>query len=162
MPSAACGALWNGKVVSCSALLQCVSYAIQLPAVPLPEFAVSFTIVGCGICPRGAQANALFNGGLPKETTTELGLLDGAYGLGAFAAPLASTYFSSQDHWSYHYIITLGLAAINFVVLMAVFRLEGSGRGTPGSDEERTFSVRDGRSREQVWHLESTSHLPYL
>ncbi|KZV76126.1 MFS general substrate transporter [Peniophora sp. CONT] len=109
-----------GKVC---ALLQLLAYVMQVPAGPFPEFAASFTIAGFGMCLQGSQANA-FLGGLPEDTAAKLGLLHGAYGFGAFAAPLAATYFSTQGHWSYHYIINLGLSVLNFVILTAVFRFK--------------------------------------
>jgi fucose permease len=44
-------------------------------------------------------------------------------GLGAFVAPLLSTHFATQSHWSYHYLVSMGLALINVLVLFGVFRL---------------------------------------
>lgn len=43
-------------------------------------------------------------------------------GLGAFAAPLVSTHFSEVYHWTFHYIISLGIALTNTLVLALVFR----------------------------------------
>lgn len=43
-------------------------------------------------------------------------------GLGAFAAPLASTHFSQVYHWTFHFIISLGIAVTNTVVLALVFK----------------------------------------
>jgi hypothetical protein len=53
-------------------------------------------------------------------------------GLGAFFAPLAATHFAQVPHWSYHYLISLGFAVLNIVVLCAVFRF----RGQDGSSKE--------------------------
>lgn len=96
---------------------------MQIPAGPFPEFAVSFTLAGFGLCMQNALGNA-FVGGQPENIATMLGLLHGSYGLGAFAAPLLATYFSTQAHWSYHYITSLGLAVVNFTLLTAVFRFK--------------------------------------
>ncbi|VDB91298.1 unnamed protein product [Peniophora sp. CBMAI 1063] len=112
-----------GKVASFGAFVQLIAYAMQVPAGPFPEFAVSFTLAGFGLCMQNALGNA-FVGGQAENTATMLGLLHGAYGLGAFAAPLLATHFSTQTHWSYHYITSLVLAAVNFTLLTAVFRFK--------------------------------------
>lgn len=43
-------------------------------------------------------------------------------GVGAFAAPLAATHFSEVYHWTWHFIISLGIALTNTLVLALVFR----------------------------------------
>lgn len=43
-------------------------------------------------------------------------------GIGAFTAPLAATYFSTADHWTYHFLISLCLSVSNILVLALVFR----------------------------------------
>lgn len=43
-------------------------------------------------------------------------------GVGATIAPLIATRFSVEPHWSYHYIISTGIAVSNTVVLALVFR----------------------------------------
>lgn len=45
-------------------------------------------------------------------------------GLGAFSAPLVSTQFSEMRHWSYHYIISAGMAVSNIFLLIATFRFK--------------------------------------
>lgn len=44
-------------------------------------------------------------------------------GAGALCSPLVATQFAQQRHWSFHYLASLGLAVINTVVLVGVFRL---------------------------------------
>ena len=46
----------------------------------------------------------------------------GFAGLGALISPLVSTQFAQQKHWSYHYLISAGLYAINTAIIWAVFR----------------------------------------
>jgi hypothetical protein len=45
-------------------------------------------------------------------------------GLGAFASPLAATYFSNTKHWYFHFITSAGMALCNVVFLGLVFRLK--------------------------------------
>lgn len=42
-------------------------------------------------------------------------------GVGAFAAPLAATQFSRLPRWSFHYLVSLGIAVVNVVLLIVVF-----------------------------------------
>lgn len=43
-------------------------------------------------------------------------------GLGALVSPLIATQFSKQNHWSYHYLISGALYAVNSALLWFVFR----------------------------------------
>jgi MFS family permease len=52
----------------------------------------------------------------------KIGALHASYGLGAFLSPFAATYFSGTRHWNYLYIISIGLALINTLILGLVFR----------------------------------------
>lgn len=45
-------------------------------------------------------------------------------GAGALAAPLVSTQFAQADRWSFHYLCSMGIAVLNTVSLIAVFRLK--------------------------------------
>ena len=49
-------------------------------------------------------------------------------GLGAFSSPLVATQFSTQHHWSFHYLISLGLSISNIILLTATFRLKTQDR----------------------------------
>ena len=42
-------------------------------------------------------------------------------GAGALCAPLVSTQFSHLPHWSYHYLVSVGIAISNMAILAAVF-----------------------------------------
>ncbi|KAG9031576.1 hypothetical protein FS837_002948, partial [Tulasnella sp. UAMH 9824] len=53
-----------------------------------------------------------------------MGVLHAFYGLGAFAAPLVSTQFSQQKRWSFHYLISMGIALTSLVITIGVFRLK--------------------------------------
>ncbi|KAF7360156.1 MFS domain-containing protein [Mycena venus] len=51
-----------------------------------------------------------------------MGYVQAAYGAGIFAAPLVSTQFAQLQHWSFHYLVSLGLAISNILILFLVFR----------------------------------------
>ena len=49
-------------------------------------------------------------------------MLHAFYGLGALASPLVATQFAQMRFWSFHYLVSLGLALVNVVQLTAVFK----------------------------------------
>ena len=49
-------------------------------------------------------------------------LLNICLGLGLLVAPLVATQFARLEHWSYMYLISLGLSVITTATLVAVFR----------------------------------------
>src|SRR6266550_3301361 len=42
-------------------------------------------------------------------------------GAGALCAPLVSTQFSHLRHWSFHYLVSVGIAISNMAILATVF-----------------------------------------
>ena len=44
-------------------------------------------------------------------------------GIGAFAAPLAATQFAQLHGWSFHFLVSLGIAIVNVIFLVLVFKL---------------------------------------
>ncbi|KAA1472100.1 MFS general substrate transporter [Dentipellis sp. KUC8613] len=110
-----------GKVSFTGSVCQLATYAILAPAGPFPLMIIAYGLAGFGMALQNACANG-FVGSLNKGTATKLGFLHGSYGLGAFVAPLAATHFAQMRHWSFHFLISLGLAVSNTVVLSAVFK----------------------------------------
>ncbi|TFK21819.1 MFS general substrate transporter [Coprinopsis marcescibilis] len=115
-----------GKVtrnVLAGAFLQIITYAVQAPAPPFPAFVAVNILNGIGLALQAsdAQANG-FVGALSKNSESKMGVLHAAYGLGAFAAPLVSTQFAQMPRWSFHYLVSLGLAISNTVLVCCVFR----------------------------------------
>jgi hypothetical protein len=45
-------------------------------------------------------------------------------GVGALASPLVATQFAQMHRWSFHYLVSLGIAATNTIALIAVFGLK--------------------------------------
>lgn len=79
---------------------------------------------------------------LPGNPSSSMGLLHGFYGMilakslgvssrlthcagiGAMSAPLMATQFAQLRHWSYFYLISMGLAMCTFTLSLFVFRLK--------------------------------------
>ncbi|KAJ3804736.1 MFS general substrate transporter [Lentinula aff. lateritia] len=112
-----------GKVMILGSLFLLATYVIQSPAPPFPALVVSFLFAGFGMSLQGAQANG-FVGSLKKNKSPKLMMLHASYGMGAFCSPLVATQFSRARHWSFHYIISAGIAVSNTLILCAVFRFK--------------------------------------
>ncbi|KAJ7269868.1 major facilitator superfamily domain-containing protein [Mycena rebaudengoi] len=136
-----------GKSMVLGSVLQIVAFSIQAAAPPFPVFVLAFTINGVGVAIQDAQANG-YVASLASNSETKMGLLHGAYGAGALAAPLVATQFSQLRHWSFHYLVSLGLAISNTVILTLVFRMKtqdeclalaGVAAGEKGTSEHSKF-----------------------
>ncbi|KAJ7353451.1 major facilitator superfamily domain-containing protein [Mycena albidolilacea] len=110
-----------GKILIFGALCQAAAYAIQAPAPPFPLFVISFALSGIGIAIQNAQANA-YVASLEHNSEIYMGMLHARYGAGALTSPLIATQFSQTRHWSFHYLVSLGLAISNVVILTLTFR----------------------------------------
>ncbi|KAI0064407.1 MFS general substrate transporter [Artomyces pyxidatus] len=159
------GKLTIHKVMVIGSILQLIAYAIQAPAGPYPLMVFSFGVAGFGIALQARQtsdnaaANA-FVGSLKTNTHRFLGFLHGSYGLGAFAAPLAATHFAQEKHWSFHYLISLGIAVSNVVVLAAVFKFKTQDEimTEAGLETGDTGSGQGSKAR-QLWGLRAVHSL---
>ncbi|KAJ7927608.1 MFS general substrate transporter [Mycena leptocephala] len=109
-----------GRMVALGALCQVVAYSIQAPAPPFPLFVLSFAFNGFGFAVQNSQTNAyvasLYNSEL------YMGMLHASYGAGALSSPLLATQFAQMHHWSFHYLVSLGFAILNVIMLMLNFR----------------------------------------
>ncbi|PBL00129.1 MFS general substrate transporter [Armillaria gallica] len=112
-----------GKIMFIGSLFQVVSYAVESPQPPFPVMVMAYALAGFGMSLQNAQGNGLI-GSLKEHKTTKLNMLHAAYGVGAFISPLVATHFSYERHWSYHFIISTGIAVSNSVVLALVFRFK--------------------------------------
>ncbi|KIY47903.1 MFS general substrate transporter [Fistulina hepatica ATCC 64428] len=110
-----------GKVMLMGAVVQLCAYIMMAPCPPFPVYCLAYCFVGFGMSLQNAQANG-FVGSLKTNMTTKLGIMHAAYGFGAFCSPFAATHFSESKHWSYHWIISIGLAFTNCLALLLVFR----------------------------------------
>lgn len=137
-----------GKTIIFGSILQVIAYALQSPAPSFPVFVMAFTINGFGIALQDAQANG-FVASLQHNAETKMGILHAAYGAGAFTAPLVATQFAQLDRWSFHYIVSLGIAVSNTIALCLIFgtktqdeclRLLGQESAEKGEDEHTSFN----------------------
>ncbi|KAJ6627841.1 major facilitator superfamily domain-containing protein [Mycena sp. CBHHK59/15] len=140
-------ASWPHVLTLQGALCQIIAYAMQAPAPPFPVFVLSFVINGVGMAIQDAQANG-YVASLKNNSEIKMGLLHGAYGAGALASPLVATQFSQLHHWSFHYLVSLGVAISNVILLLAVFRLKtqdeclasvGEAAGETGTSQHSKF-----------------------
>lgn len=102
-------------------VLQGVGLAIELTRPPFPVMVVGYYVGGLGLAFQVAQNNS-FVASLPTSPHSQIMIAHGCYGFGAFVAPLVSTQFAKQKHWSYHYLVSLGLSLVNTASLSAIFR----------------------------------------
>ncbi|KAH9478786.1 hypothetical protein JR316_0009247 [Psilocybe cubensis] len=72
---------------------------------------------------KDAQANG-FVATLTQNPESKMGILHAAYGLGAFASPLVATQFAQLHRWSFHFLVSLGLAITNTAILIMIFKLK--------------------------------------
>ncbi|KAI0316668.1 MFS general substrate transporter [Amylostereum chailletii] len=110
-----------GKVIVLGSVAYIGGFCIQSAAPPFPVFVLSFVMTGCGRAMLEAHCNG-YIASLAKSST-RLGVLHCMYGVGAFVAPLVSTQFAQLGHWSFHYLISLGLAISVLVAQVSIFRL---------------------------------------
>ncbi|KAI0078318.1 MFS general substrate transporter, partial [Panus rudis PR-1116 ss-1] len=156
-----------GKVLVLGSLFQLAAYAMLSPGGPFAIMCAAFGLAGFGISLQNAQANG-FVGALKKNTSEKIGLLHASYGLGAFVAPLVATHFSTTRHWSFHYLISAGIAVSNTALLSAVFRfrkqdevLAEAGQAATESDASQESKYRQILGIRTV-HLLSVFALIYV
>ncbi|KAK0224600.1 MFS general substrate transporter, partial [Armillaria nabsnona] len=106
-----------GKITFIGSLSQVISYAMESPQPPFPVMVLAYALAHC------ITGNGLV-GSLKEHKMTKLTMLHAAYGVGAFVSPLVATHFSYKRHWSYHFLISAGIAVSNSVVLALVFRFK--------------------------------------
>ncbi|KAG2156825.1 MFS general substrate transporter [Suillus bovinus] len=112
-----------GKVIVLGSACQVIAYAIEAGALPFPAFVLGYAINGFGMALQDAQSNG-YVASLKDNPETKMGILHAVYGAGALSSPLVATQFAQLPHWSFHYLCSLGIALINTVSLIVVFRLK--------------------------------------
>ncbi|KAG2357354.1 MFS general substrate transporter [Suillus spraguei] len=137
-----------GKVIVLGSIIQVIAYTIQAGALPFPAFVLGYAINGFGIGLQDAQSNG-YVGSLKDNPEVKMAILHAVYGAGALSSPLVATQFAQLPHWSFHYLCSLGVAFVNTVMLIAVFRLKtqdeclaqiGQQAGEKGTSEKSQFS----------------------
>ncbi|KAJ6593097.1 major facilitator superfamily domain-containing protein [Mycena capillaripes] len=136
-----------GKLLLLGSSMQVIAYTLQAAALPFPVFVLAGVINGAGLAIQDAQANG-YVASLANNSETKMGFVQAAYGAGALVAPLVSTQFAQLQHWSFHYLVSLGVTLLNTILLGVVFRAKnqdeclsqiGQEIGEKGESEESHF-----------------------
>ncbi|RXW14533.1 hypothetical protein EST38_g11321 [Candolleomyces aberdarensis] len=112
-----------GTILAAGAAIQIVTFSVQASAPPFAAFVVVNLLNGFGGALQDALSNG-FVGSLKYNAKTKMGILHAAYGLGAFSSPLVATQFAQMERWSFHYLVSLGLAVLNTLTMILVFRFK--------------------------------------
>ncbi|ETW78486.1 hypothetical protein HETIRDRAFT_460334 [Heterobasidion irregulare TC 32-1] len=137
-----------GKVIVLGSVAQLVGYCIQAPAPPFPGFVIAYTINGFGLSLQDAQANG-FVVSYKDNAEVKMGILQATYGFGALVSPFVANHFAHVEHWSYMYLTSIGVAFLNTILLVSVFRFKtqdeclaqvGQATGETGTSEDSAYS----------------------
>ncbi|THH06656.1 hypothetical protein EW145_g3933 [Phellinidium pouzarii] len=112
-----------GRTIVIGAVTQAIAYCIQAAAPPFPAYAVAPLFSGFGIALQNA-ASMVYVVHLDHNSSTKMGILQASYGIGALVSPLSATKFASMQHWSFHFLASLGGSIINVISLTLVFRFQ--------------------------------------
>ncbi|KIK70546.1 hypothetical protein GYMLUDRAFT_147994 [Collybiopsis luxurians FD-317 M1] len=112
-----------GKLLVLSCILQMIAFTLASPALPFPVFVLGYFVNGVGSAIQLSQVNGYLVT-MGSNINRKVAFSQAAYGAGAFIAPLAATQFSVMRHWSFHYLVSLGMVTVNAISSSAVFRFE--------------------------------------
>ncbi|KAJ6497304.1 MFS general substrate transporter [Mycena sanguinolenta] len=143
-----------GKLLFFGSCLPVVGYTLQAAALPFPVFVLAAVINGIGFAIQDAQANG-YVASMKTNSETKMGFVQAAYGAGALVAPFVSTQFAQLPHWSFHYLISLGMAALNVILLALVFKGKNQGEslariGQDTGDEEKEANNEQSHFRQII------------
>ncbi|PVF93674.1 MFS general substrate transporter [Serendipita vermifera] len=177
-----------GTIIVAASLCQIITFSIQTTAPPFPVFCLLWAFNGAGLAIQGAQTTGLV-ASIRRNGSEKMGILHAIYGLGAFATPFVSTQFAQMPRWSFHFLVSLGIALINTNILFwtvggqsleAVLESIGSpsqqvqrsngerADSTPTENEDGSTNEPRGRSsisqilRSQVVHVMALFILVYV
>ncbi|KAG8931616.1 hypothetical protein FRC02_002438 [Tulasnella sp. 418] len=102
-------------------------------APPFPVLCIMYGINGFVRTIQDTQGNA-FMASIPRNTSVNMGILHASYGLGAVVAPLVATQFAQLPRWSFHFLISMGLAIPNTTLLATTFRFKRQQAFIPPTD----------------------------
>ncbi|XAO21781.1 hypothetical protein I312_100537 [Cryptococcus bacillisporus CA1280] len=103
--------------------MQAVAYALICWGCPYPLFLIAYIFNGFGLGLQDAQVNSLTSR-LPNSST-KMFLMHAWYGFGATVSPFVSTAFVQHvpQRVYIYFAVSLGLAIVTAIALVAVFRL---------------------------------------
>ncbi|CAG7850109.1 SubName: Full=Uncharacterized protein {ECO:0000313/EMBL:CCA72001.1} [Serendipita indica DSM 11827] len=145
-----------GTLIIGASTCQVVAYSIQSAAPPFPLLCIAYALNGYGISIQDAQANGLV-ASVHEHASENMGLLHEIYRVGAFAAPLVATQFAQLRRWSFHYLVSLGIAVSNTMILALTVKNKSLGNilRAIGSPPVETYVIEE-LSNIQMNSLEST------
>ncbi|KAI0763037.1 MFS general substrate transporter [Trametes elegans] len=111
-----------GVVVVNASFVMMIAYSIEAALVPFPVYIAVYFLIGLGSSFLNAGSSAFLANVSGGKASTRFGMLHGAYGLGAMASPLVSTQFASATHWSYVYLIHIGILVVTATMQILAFR----------------------------------------
>ncbi|KAL7769985.1 hypothetical protein ACKLNR_001369 [Fusarium oxysporum f. sp. zingiberi] len=113
--------LGRARLLALSQSTLALAYVPILVQAPYPAIVISFLLIGFGISLSLAMGN-IFCGQL-RDSTTALGAISGAYGLGGTVGPLiaATIITAGGASWSAYYFMILGLVLFNGVFALWSF-----------------------------------------
>ncbi|EMD35606.1 hypothetical protein CERSUDRAFT_85549 [Gelatoporia subvermispora B] len=145
-------------------IAQCVAYALEAPAPPFPVFVIAYAINGFGIALQDAGANG-YVASLTDSPSTKMGILHAVYGLGALSSPLVATQFSQRPRWSFHYLTSLGVALLDTISLIVVFRgkdLDESLAEIGQPPSEKSNSTNEDNKYKQIFRMRAVHYLAFF
>jgi fucose permease len=98
-----------------------IAYSIQASAPPLPVFLFAFVFTGMGISIQVSQSTGYV---AALQSHTRMGIFEACYGFGAFCAPLVATQFANSKRWSFHFLVSLGIALTSIGIAAWVFKFK--------------------------------------
>ncbi|KAJ3778318.1 MFS general substrate transporter [Lentinula raphanica] len=112
-----------GKLLVLSCVLQMTAFTLAIPAPPFPVFVLGYFINGIGSALQLAQVTG-YLAVMGHNVNGKVALSQASYGAGALVAPIVATQFSVTQHWSFHYLVSLGMVTTNAFLTSAIFRLQ--------------------------------------
>ncbi|KAJ6489886.1 major facilitator superfamily domain-containing protein [Mycena sanguinolenta] len=144
-----------GQLMVFGAFLQVIAYAIDAAAPPFEVLCLGYAINGMGMAIQDGQANG-YVAIMKRKPEKKMGILHAAYGAGALLAPLAATQFALLQRWSFHYLVSMGLALSNVALLILVFKLRSTDECITQIGQESTQkSMNSESSLRQIIPLKS-------
>ncbi|KAF3767110.1 hypothetical protein M406DRAFT_69274 [Cryphonectria parasitica EP155] len=110
--------LGRGRAIALSKLFMTGGYAAIACTAPFPVIVVAFFLIGLGMSINLALGN-IFCGSLANSTTA-LGAMHGAYGIGGICGPLIANAFVTVLNlvWSRYYLLTLAASVLNSILAL--------------------------------------------
>ncbi|KAG9014374.1 hypothetical protein FRB94_012780 [Tulasnella sp. JGI-2019a] len=148
-----------GKLIALGAFLQLGTYSVLAAAPPFPVFCIIYMLNGLAGALQTASCNIFVTGMAPENRPSNLGIMHAMFGTGALVAPLVATQFAQQRHWSFHYLTSLGFAAVNNVLVIVVFKWKRQEQLIPEAASRRAANAPDAESSNggnkllQIWRL---------